>query len=531
MKTSVASGNTVVDTEQDYWDFLQSIRDHFNALVDAGKPIFQTNTGELFTTFLDNLPAPIRQHYTCHACQDFVNTFGGLVVIEMDGQESPIMWGTVPEVFQPAIDAIKKKISKARVTGIFLTDEKVWGKPVTGEWHHMAVQPPAAILHKSKVQTPGQVMAEKREDYKLAIAGLQEYPLDAVNQAVKLLKSDALYRSEKVLGVAEWLKKLHVARSSTRNSKVKENITWLFVATAPAGFCHIKSTMIGTLLDDIVSGMDFNQVSRRFAEKMHPLQYQRPSAAPATGNIEQAEKLVETLGIASSLKRRFARLDEIQALWMPAKASARVDASGVFAHLKPAKKEVKTLSAPEITMTWDKFCKIVLPEALAIEYQVQPHSNYSAILTSINESDPPILQWDKEDQRNPCSHYVYNGGSMATHWNLNVGTIKVSAVCYQPSMWNNGPERHGKSVIFILDGCKDLRSANCGLAIFPETLKSELHGIRQTIEAYSRAGTLEGLDEASACGIRLQAGSTWDGARFIVTTAEGKQNYRLDRWD
>lgn len=53
--------------------------------------------------------------------------------------------------------------------------------------------------------------------------------------------------------------------------------------------------MIGTLLDDIASGMSFDSVSRRFAEKMHPLQYQRPQAAPSAGNIAQAEKIVEKL--------------------------------------------------------------------------------------------------------------------------------------------------------------------------------------------------------------------------------------------
>ena len=76
--------------------------------------------------------------------------------------------------------------------------------------------------------------------------------------------------------------------------------------------------MIGTLLEDLATGMDFATVSARFAAKMHPLKYLRPQAAPRAGNIADAEKIVAKLGIARSLERRFARIDEIETLWTDA---------------------------------------------------------------------------------------------------------------------------------------------------------------------------------------------------------------------
>jgi len=83
-------------------------------------------------------------------------------------------------------------------------------------------------------------------------------------------------------------------------------------------------------------------------------------------------------------------------------------------------------------------------------------------------------------------------------------------------------------VIFILAGAKD--SQNTSLALFPETLRSELHQVRSTIEAFSRAGKLEGQEKASACGIALNKGSNGN-ARFRVRTKTGTVEYRLDRWD
>jgi len=84
-------------------------------------------------------------------------------------------------------------------------------------------------------------------------------------------------------------------------------------------------------------------------------------------------------------------------------------------------------------------------------------------------------------------------------------------------------------VVFILKGAKESRT-DAGLALFPETLKSELREIRSTIEAFSRNGQLEGVADASACGIALMKGSNWN-ARFRVRSATSTVEYKIDRWD
>jgi hypothetical protein len=387
------------------------------------------------------------------------------------------------------------------------------------------------MVYKGLVKGINEVTAEKKADYTILMNGLVEYPLEAVEQAVTLLKSESLYRSEKTLGVAEWFRDLRVKRAGTKNGKIKENLTWLAVATAPPGYVHVKSSMIGTLLDDIVAGLPFESVSRRFAEKMHPLQYQRPQAAPTSGNIERAEKIVEKLGIQKSLVRRFARLDEIPTIWKPVEEVNPENGSGVFSHLKAKdKKEVPKMELPTKTMTWVKFLDTVLPTAKSIEFYVKSVDNFSAILTAQHEDAPPILQWDSEERRNPFSQYVYNMGSGCNSWNLAIGYCKVTGVCYQPSMWQDGFDHQSKSVFFLLDGAKDTRYKTSGNAIFPETLKVELREIRSTIEAYSQSAEIYGYEAASACGVRLQYGSTWD-VRVRVASEAGVATYKLDRWD
>lgn len=157
-------------------------------------------------------------------------------------------------------------------------------------------------------------------------------------------------------------------------------------------------------------------------------------------------------------------------------------------------------------------------------------ASFAALVTAVHADAPPILQWDHDDERNPVSWYFYHNGSLAGAWGLEAGTFcNVTGICLKPSMWGSRPAaNHGDGLFIILDGARDSR--NESLSLFPETLKTELHGIRATIEAHSHARKLEGQEESSACGLGLSKGQSWSVV-LRVTSSMGKVDYRLDRWD
>lgn len=515
-----------------YENLLARIRTTFAENIEGNAPLFTTNATDLYDRFLQQLPEEARQHYNCNTCRAFVNRYGGLVRIAPNGATIPVMWPCLYEVssfFAPAVDIMRSIVVSAKVTGVFIPEGKRLGTPVTGDWCHMAVELPKERWHRDKLHTAYQVAAAKKEDHLLLCRAVGHYRVETVQRAISLLRSEALYRSEKVLGVAEWFMKVLDTMKNTRG-ECRRNLLWKAVATAPAGFCHISGSMIGTLLDDIQAGLDFETCRRKFDEKMNLLKYQRPKAAPTVGNIAQAERIVEKLGIANSLKRRFARLEEMETFWTP--ASEKPYAGGVFNHLLP-KQQFKPMVAKGPTLTWEKFKHTVLPDARKIQFMVPTGpANYCAFVTAADMDAPPIIQWDTEEKRNPFSWYVYAGGSYASRWGLSTGWADVTGIVLQPNMWQPGYEHQGQSVTFILDGCRDGNYKNCGVALFPEVLKGELREIRSTIESYSRHGVLEGYEEASACGIRLQAsGGNLAGLRFRVTTDLGATEYTIDRWD
>ncbi len=515
-----------------YEKFLESIRMRFARLTaGSGVPIFQvTNKLNFASDFLAHIPEDARQHYNCHACRHFIERFGNLVIITNEGTAHSLFWmpAEMPEFFQPAVRAMKNRVESSSIADVFYSSDAIWGTPVTGEWQHMAAYLPQNMVWFSKTQYASQKMAEQRENFKMLISALDEYSPQTVNQALEFFRSGSLYRGEKVLRHAEWLHELYTKCAATKR---KTNIVWLAVADAPAGFCHVKTNMLGTLMDDIKSGLSFEQIARQFGAKMNPTLYQRPQAAPTAGNIARAEKLVEQLNIARSLERRFARIDEIKAVWLPRKEKASTAGSGVFGHLVPKKNDPAPagISAPTKNITWRKFKESVLPHAIKMQvYLGNARMTLGALVTAVHADAEPILQWDSPTARNPFSQYVYSGGSSAAQWNLHIGWNEVTGITLAPAHWQDGFSHMQNSALFIIAGAKDTRYRNSGCAIFPETLKSSLHEVRSTIEAYSAKGMLQGYDEASASGVFV---NDKNSLLVNVISDTGESQYLIDRWE
>lgn len=520
--------STVSADEPAYTGLLESV-----AKAASGPVLFQTDADGLFDAFLSHLPPHLQQHHNCHACRRFVYNYGGLASVAPDGSLVPDMWRPeeISYPYAESVAALFRIVRRARITSIFLAgkNDKPMGVPVTGPWRHMSCVPNTRLCpRETALKNAHQLAAEKLEEYGMLQRSLTEFRVEPCSEALRLLTDGQLYRSEKCVGVAKWLVELHQARAAVESSRQKENLTWAAVATAPAGFCHVRGGMIGTLLEDIVAGLPFADIKRKFDTKMSPLAYQRPQALPSAGNIAQAEKVVAELGAAGSLARRFARLSDLETIWTPTAQPEEPATGGVFGHLKPKAPagESQPVLTPPQTMTWVKFAATVLPNALSIEYLVTHGiQSFAAYVTAVDPSAPNILQWG-----NSVSWYLYNGGSAPSQWKLSAGWTPVTALSFQPSQWGGANEHHGEGVLFCLKGAVDTRDSGVGL--FPECLRAEFRAIRSTIESYSRTAKLSGRDEAEACGVMIQkAGAMIDRPQFRVRTKLGVSTYRLDRWD
>lgn len=466
-----------VNHDCDYPDFIDAVRKTFASACH--RPLFRVSTHGLWQVYLDTLPSDHQVH-NCRTCRHFIERFGGLVVVNSSsGRLESALWDedSVPEFYRETIRTLAYLVEKRSIESIFLSPDRVWGTPTTGNWTHLAVWPPARLVNPKA----NQIIAQKQEDLFNVRRFLDQTPRHQLEQALRIVESEVLSRSDRFVAPIRWLLDFPQHR----------NLQWLAVAGAPEGFCHPRSSMISTLFEDL----PFDAIKRRWEAQIHPLRYQRPQAAPTAGNVARAETLFQEMGLERSLERRFARLSEVipNAIWTPSPG-------GLFSHL---------LEVQGSTMTWVKFASKILPKTRQLKFYVPESGNFEAILTAEHADAPPILR------HHPFSTYVYHHGSRAGDWGLWPGTwVNVEAVVPRPT---------SSGVTLVLKGCMDTQRGQ-GNGLFPEILRSELREVRATIEAYSKRAEIGRVTGPGACGYGM-----W--AKNAIRIQADSIEYKIDRWD
>ena len=525
----------------DHFDrFARSVQSTLDrSLTLAGGVLFRVDPDEdLYLVFLSSFDDPAeRQYHTCHCCRTFIHRYGSLVVLNTNDQVKSALWDErhLPDDdahYWRAAHRLRRAVERGTVSDLFLWNESQWGLPEAGGFTHLWAKPDSKYRWTRRDQTPGQAMAARREDRRTLEHALGTMPRDLVERAVDMLRAGSLYRADKVLPMASFLLDAH-DRVAGKKGEQRNRILWRLVGEAAAGWCSPRGSVLGALVEDLQAGLHAEAVARKHNERMDPLQYQRPSAPTSAGNVAQAERLFEQLGLAPSLRRRFAAADELVHLWTP-RAAQEEPQSGVFGHLLSQRSpgDQKRLTTGAVTMTFAKFQRDVLPWAVEIQARVPAHGQFCAFTTAVETDAPPILQWDSEEHRNPFAWYVYASGSPASQWGLSAGRLaRVICVSEMPPVWTDRVrwKDYGNSALLILEGARD--SANTSLALFPECLRGELHQVRRTIEAHSRSRKLEPLVEVGrqhAAGLRV--GDRMP-VELTVRTISGLASYLIDRWE
>ena len=160
-------------------------------------------------------------------------------------------------------------------------------------------------------------------------------------------------------------------------------------------------------------------------------------------------------------------------------------------------------------------------------------AHFYAFVTAVDPEAAPIIQWDREDRRNPVTWYTHHSPPAAPDWNLSIGWHDLAAISLFPHMWadENAFAHQTPGVLLVIAGC---RPKSDGSGLFPEFMKNEYRPIRASIAALMRGRDLAGRDEASACGIAIRPTSPPPQPLRIRVHPRGRgivREYAIDRWD
>lgn len=500
-----------------------------------------------------------RQYHTCSCCSSFLKHFGSLVTIDSAGETHSAVWdaSTFPQenFYYPFVKNIQAVVERGNVTGAHRNSKLIWGDFVKGNFEHFALQAPLSLVYKEVKLTDRRKQAELLEDYvRMAKAfASPTFSIENLNRLIQLFNAETLPNDEIIKGVGYWLHSTATERAEATDSRIKKNLLWRAIATAPAGFAHAPSTTVNTVLEDLKVSLPINDIKAKYAALTRADRHRRPTTAPSDGAIDETEKLVDKLGLAPAFRRRVAYYSDIpnRAFVWEHKFDTPLSGGGtektsLFGHLKAKVGGVKdSLDLPATAMSWNKFTQDILPDVKSMELLVPATRDFFVGLATAAVADAPaIFSHDLPEERNPVTSYTRFENNPVTRqmigldpatWNLVQGTsYAVKGIIKVPVRWgSNPPPNTREQLVFVLEGAYDrhLEYNSQGLAIFPSLLKSEFHSMSRVVEAFSNAGHFEGEFSKQVAGVSIVRGAPFHPREIKVQTSSGTRKIRIDRWE
>lgn len=221
--------------------FNSAVQNHF-AVVSSGREnqLFTVSTDGLFDLYLSGFPEAERQEHNCNYCRAFMKNYGGLVVVEDDGELASVVWPLKEEgEYGPSSRLVAIEVRRrSRISGVFMTNEKDLGIAQTGIWTHFHVPVTPKLRRIQSADYLNAACALKVQDMETMQRALAEFSADTVNTALGLLRSESLYRSEKVLGPCEWLHEVRTAYDKAKGNATPQSA----VALCSPGTCWFLYT-------------------------------------------------------------------------------------------------------------------------------------------------------------------------------------------------------------------------------------------------------------------------------------------------
>lgn len=336
-----------------------------------------------------------RTEYDCSCCKNFIRNIGNVVSIK-DGKLQSVWDVEVDDaLFQTIADSMAEFVRQFKIAGPFIVSEPSYGAEQTntkGEiWNHFHGKVPSIFMWK---HNQSDYYGERKNDFEGLKRSIKEIDIDAIEQVSELIAQDSLHKGPEYKGAVDALRKLKAQYAKLKNKRAREMFLWLNANKKS----RIHSTVIGTLLLDLTDGVDLEVAVKKFEDKVSGTNYKRSKALVTQKMIDEAQKLVEKLGLEDSLARRFATREDISVndvLFVDGSVKKKL-LGGAFDAIKPTKKNVPVLNDLVEEISIKDFLKNVLPKADSVELFLknEHQAAFVSLLAPVHADAKPLFKWD-----------------------------------------------------------------------------------------------------------------------------------------
>lgn len=392
--------------------FADEVNRRYEEIASKGE-LFTTDVEDIYAEYLKAFPEgsnPIfreRTEHDCNCCKQFITRLGTVVALDPQGNVLTVWDSCYDDLPYPynvvslvLARLVADRASNGGITGVFRAKEKQYGTVKTFDthtlqpWFHFCGRVGQAHFNTS----PEAVVGSKAGFAQVLKRGIEELNLSDLDTVLDLIDSNSLYRgAEFRQSVADFRKiKADYEKASNPDTFVWANLD------SPAS--RFRNTSIGTLLVDLAKGVELDKAVKSFESKVAPQNYKRPSPVITSRMVEDAMSKVKMLGLESSLKRRFARMEDISVndvLYVDRNVQNLMKdsiTSLLMEQVKPkTPKNAGNMAMRDIS--GEEFFNEVVPKSTSIEVLVEnKHLGNFVSLTAPEENDNSgnLFKWNND---------------------------------------------------------------------------------------------------------------------------------------
>lgn len=371
---------------------------------------------DLWTKYLAAFPEgtdPIfkkRTEHDCSCCKQFIRRAGCVVTIS--GGKLRTVWDeaakNAPEFYQQVATALRDTVAVAGIRDIFRVskNEHQFGSKQThsldketqkaSTWDHFYT---GAIPGRLQAALPDTDRGNYRTTVQVFERGLVELTADAVGTVLSLIDGKNLYRGEEHRNAVVEFQKMQ--RAFLASPSVERSLfTW---ANAGSYAARFRSTVIGTLVQDLSEGQDIERAVRSFEAKVAPQNYKRTTALITPKMVEKAMETIQELDLESALERRYAVIGDVtvnDVKWVDG-AARKLMKGGIgdvlMKHATTTTSKAKDEGRAE-DITLDDFMANVLPDTQSMEifFDGAHTSNLMAITAPVHPEPKQLFRWNND---------------------------------------------------------------------------------------------------------------------------------------
>ena len=367
---------------------------------------------ELFDTYLAAFPEgtnPIFRVRTEHDGsydRNFIRNVGGVIKVN-DDLTIETIWDVadLPYPYDIVAKALADKVRESVIDGILYSTLAVSGHEPNTEvtdqgsidFTHFYNRLPSAYVTSNAAS----LISDRRNAVTGFKNALEQLSIEATRSVMELIDEDCLYRGDQYERLVRTFLNLLTAYKSINDPITRDRFLYRHNPIT------IRSTAIGTLIEDLTGGMDLDTALRRYGNKVDPVNYNHSKAAITPGMIKRAMATITELGLEPALERRHAVIEDVavtDVLWANRNAKSKLK-GGIEGILMASARVASSQPDQTIQIGIKDFIKLLADNA-ECEIFLTPDlgGNMVSLIAPVHGDLPPSLfAWDNNFS------WAYNG--------------------------------------------------------------------------------------------------------------------------